>query len=325
MIESALIHGKIRKSTGTWMSGMRRREGMAILVFDIGGTAVKYGVWENDTLTRKHRFSTPKTWEEMKQTLLQVKKEVEKDTKIDGAAFSSPGAVNQEKRVIEGASAVPYLHSFPIYAELEEAFGCPVSFENDANSAALAEIWKGAARGLKSVLLVVVGSGIGGSIVMNGEVQHGKHLFGGEFGFALMAETETFSDLGTAVGMARRYCRRKGLAEDAVSGEEVFQLAEEGDAVAQEEAETFYYYLSKGIFNLQYSFDPERILIGGGVSNKPDLLEKLDEQFDKILDVVQIAPFKPEVAVCTFQNDANLVGAVYNFLKKRNERRENLR
>jgi len=298
---------------------------MAILTFDIGGTSVKYALWENEELSSKNSFKTPKTWEEMKETFIQIKKTIEKDTRIEGVAFSSPGAVNQEKRVIEGASAVPYLHFFPIYDELEEAFGCPVAFENDANSAALAEVWKGAAKGLQDVLMVVVGTGIGGSVIVGGEVQHGKHLFGGEFGFALLTETQTFSELGTAVKMAQRYCKRKGLASDTVSGEEVFRLAEEGDPVAEEEANTFYYYLAKGIFNLQYSFDPELVLLGGGVSNKANLLEKLDEQFEKIMKTVKIAPFKPEVETCEFKNDANLIGAVYNFIQKRSERREKLR
>lgn len=273
-------------------------------------------MWENDELCDKGSIKTPATWEEMKRSLIEIKETAEETFTIDGVAFSSPGAVNQEKRMIEGASALPYLHNFPVYDELEAVFNCPVSFENDANCAALAEIWKGAAKGLKNVLFVVVGTGIGGSVIVDGQIQHGKHLFGGEFGFMLMTENQTFSDLATAVNMAARYAERKGSERGTFSGKEVFQLAEEGDLIAKEEVATFYTYLARGIYNLQYSFDPEIILIGGGISNKVGLIEKLDEEFGKILQTVKIAPFKPIIKTCDFKNDANLIGAVFNYLQQ---------
>lgn len=288
---------------------------MTLLTIDIGGTSIKYGVWENEELIHKGNLKTPATWEEMKSSLIRIKETAEETFTIDGVAFSSPGAVNQEKRIIEGASALPYLHNFPIYDELETVLNCPVTFENDANCAALAEIWKGAAKGLKNVLFVVVGTGIGGAVIVDGQIQHGKHLFGGEFGFMLMTENETFSTLATAVNMAKRYAKRKGYEPETISGKKVFQLADEGDQIAQEEAATFYTYLARGIYNLQYSFDPEVILIGGGISNKAGLVEKLEEEFDKILETVKIAPFKPLIRTCEFKNDANLIGAVANYLQ----------
>ncbi|MGB3160340.1 MAG: ROK family protein [Carnobacterium sp.] len=289
---------------------------MSILAFDIGGTSIKYGMWENEELSHKGNVKTPSTWEEMKRTLREIKTEFEKEYTIDGVAFSSPGAVNQQERTIDGASAVPYIHHFPIYDELETEFNCPVSFENDANCAALAETWKGAAKGLKNILFVVVGTGIGGSVIVDGEIKHGKHLFGGEFGFMLMTQDKTFSDLGTAVNMATRYALRMNKEKGSISGQEVFELAKAGDSIAKEEVSTFYTYLARGIFNLQYSYDPELILIGGGVSNKPDLIEKLEEEFNKISEIVKIAPFKPIIKTCEFKNDANLIGAVYNYKQK---------
>lgn len=288
---------------------------MTLLTIDIGGTSIKYGVWENEELSHKGNLKTPATWEEMKSSLIRIKETAEETFTIDGVAFSSPGAVNQEKRIIEGASALPYLHNFPIYDELETVLNCPVTFENDANCAALAEIWKGAAKGLKNVLFVVVGTGIGGAVIVDGQIQHGKHLFGGEFGFMLMTENETFSTLATAVNMAKRYAKRKGYEPETISGKKMFQLADEGDQIAQEEAATFYTYLARGIYNLQYSFDPEVILIGGGISNKAGLVEKLEEEFEKILETVKIAPFKPLIRTCEFKNDANLIGAVANYLQ----------
>ncbi|MGV3464356.1 MAG: ROK family protein, partial [Heyndrickxia sp.] len=280
---------------------------------DIGGTSVKYGIWKDEVLGHKGSFRTPATWAEMKTKLLTLKNRLGENTKISGVAISSPGAVNQNKGIIEGSSAVLYLHHFPILTELTDLFQCPVSIENDANCAALAEIWKGAAKGLKNVLFVVVGTGIGGAVIIDGKVWHGKHLFGGEFGYMLLKDNATFSELGTAVNMAKRVAKRKNISEDELSGEAVFQMAENGDLVAQEEVEAFYHYLAQGIYNLQYSFDPEKIIIGGGVSNKADLLPQLRKRMEKIIKQVEIAPFIPEIALCEFKNDANLIGAIYNW------------
>lgn len=285
---------------------------MSLLVMDIGGSSVKFAVWEKEQLVDKGSFVTPKTWDEMKQEMVQLKGKMDAKYTIDGVAFSAPGAVNQSKGVIEGASAVPYIHHFPVFFELEELFGCPVSMENDANCAGLAEVWRGAAKGLQNVLFVVIGSGIGGAVIVDGKVRHGKHLFGGEFGYMLLKEDKTFSDLGTAVNMAKRYSKRMEL-ETELSGKEVFELAEQGDEIAKEEVETFYHYLAIGIYNLQYSFDPEKIIIGGGVSSKEGLLDELNVHLAKVVESAKIAPFIPEVAICEFQNDANLIGAVYNY------------
>lgn len=285
---------------------------MSLLVMDIGGSSVKFAVWEKEQLVDKGSFVTPKNWDEMKQEMVQLKGKIDAKYTIDGVAFSAPGAVNQSKGVIEGASAVPYIHHFPVFFELEELFGCPVSMENDANCAGLAEVWRGAAKGLQNVLFVVIGSGIGGAVIVDGKVRHGKHLFGGEFGYMLLKEDKTFSDLGTAVNMAKRYSKRMEL-ETELSGKEVFELAEQGDEIAKEEVETFYHYLAIGIYNLQYSFDPEKIIIGGGVSSKEGLLDELNVHLAKVVASAKIAPFIPEVAICEFQNDANLIGAVYNY------------
>lgn len=230
---------------------------------------------------------------------------------IKGVAISSPGAVNKKTGIIEGASALPYIHDFEIQSVLEkEIFSLPVSIENDANCAALAEVNFGAARGMSDVLFVVLGTGVGGSIVLVGKIHHGKHLFGGEFGFMLMDDENSFSDLGTTVRMAERYNMRTGKTLDAV---QIFVQADKNDKIAQEEKEIFLYNVAKGIFNLTYSFDPECVILGGGVSQADWLIPELQKQFQKIMYIVDIAPFVPKVISCEFKNDANLIGAVVDF------------
>ncbi|MDN6291416.1 MAG: ROK family protein [Tetragenococcus koreensis] len=290
---------------------------MAILAFDIGGTSVKYGVWnDEEQLINKSKFKTPETWSEMKVALLTIKQQFEKDYILDGIAISSPGSVNQQDRQIEGISAVPYLHYFPIYDELEELFQLSVAIENDANCAALAEVWKGSAKENQTVLFVVIGTGIGGAVIIDKKIHHGTHLFGGEFGYMLLEDYKNFSELATAVNMAKRYAQRKNIAQEDINGERVFELVEKGDQIAQEEVDTFYFYLTKGLYNLAYAFDPEKIIIGGGISNKKGLLSRLNIEFEKLLKQINFNTFQPELDLCTFRNDANLIGAVYNYLQK---------
>lgn len=286
-----------------------------ILAIDIGGSAIKSGLWENDGLTELPSFETPKTWDEMKAYLKSL---VEEHQITEGVAISAPGAVNAEEGVIYGVSAVPYLHRFPIKQELADFLGVPVSFQNDANCAALAEVWQGNAKGLESAAMMIIGTGIGGGVVINGELRTGANLFGGEFGYQIMNnETlETLSDLGSPVAMAKRYSRIK--ADDRkYTSKEIFDLAEAGDELAQEQIDQFYNALSIGIYNVLISLDPDRVLIGGGISTREDLLANIEERVQELLLQKGAKELKASIMPCKFLSQANLIGAVYQFLTER--------
>lgn len=287
---------------------------MGILAFDFGGSAVKYGYWELETLTHKGQFTTPATWIEMKAQLSSVFQQLSQEVAINGVAFSAPGVVNSQRQVIEGISAIPYIHGFDIYTELEELFGLPVAMENDANCAGMAEFYEGAARGYQNVAFVVIGTGVGGAMFTNGELNKGAHLYGGEFGLMFLNGEHTFSTLGTAVQMAWRYCERKGLDKNTFSGKEVFELAENDDPLAQEEVESFYDYLTKGLFSIQFSFDPEVIVLGGGISAKEGLLTEINQRMKKLTSHFGLNDFDPLITLCEYRNDANLIGAAANYL-----------
>lgn len=283
---------------------------MALLTIDIGGTSIKYAKFQGGELSENGSFPTPKTLESFYQELTDIVDRFKKSGDISGIAISAPGAVNKVNGFIEGASALGYIHDFDIHKALEKRFGLPVSLENDANCAALAEVKFGAAKGLSNVLFIVLGTGVGGAVVLDGKIHHGKHLFGGEFGFMLMDDEHIFSSLGTAVNMARRYNAQTGKN---LSGQEIFELAFSGEKLAKEEMDIFLYNVAKGIYNLAYAFDPECIIIGGGVSQAEWLIPELKVQLQKILDIVKIAPFMPQIIPCDFRNDANLIGAAADF------------
>lgn len=289
---------------------------MAILAFDWGGTNIKFGVWQNDTLLEQDLFPTPDSLEKLEKQLLSIKNELEKNYHFEGVAISAPGAVNYDTGVIEGISAIPYIHHFDIRSRLSELFQLPVKIENDANAAGIAEVWQGVAKGLSNVLFIVIGTGIGGAILQNGKVNVGAHRFGGEFGLMYMDQENTFSAVGTGVKMAQRYADRKGLPIDSISAKEVFDLAAQGDTLAQEEENKFYDYLAQGLFSLQFCFDPECLVLGGGVSAKEGLAEEITKRVQLLMDQHNLKDFKPDIRVCQFKNDANLIGAVASYYQQ---------
>ena len=289
---------------------------MAILAFDFGGSAVKYGIWNGHEITDKGKFTTPKSWDKMKASLLAVYEGI--DQTIEGVAFSVPGVVDVQKQMIKGISAIPYIHRFNIFKELEELFNLPVAIENDANCAGIAEIYEGVAKGKKEVAFVIVGTGVGGAIFHNGQITKGAHLYSGEFGLMYLNGGKTFSKLGTAVQMAWRYCERIGVEKETFSGEDVFSFAESGDEIATEEVNNFYEYLTQGLFSIQFSLDPEMIVLGGGVSAKKGLLDEVNRRMKEKLAYFELNDFIPKIVIGEFKNDANLIGAAANFLANQN-------
>src|SRR5699024_11932360 len=137
---------------------------MRLMAFDLGGTSVKYGTYVKDELIDKGSFITPATLEELMEKMTTV---IDKQEKIEGIAISAPGSVNQKDRVIEGISAIPYIHFTPIYDLFEKEFGLPVAIENDANCAGLCEVDRGAAKNGENIVFFVLGTGMGGSIFIN--------------------------------------------------------------------------------------------------------------------------------------------------------------
>ncbi|WP_334352289.1 ROK family protein [Companilactobacillus sp. HBUAS56257] len=281
-------------------------------LIDIGGTSIKLAVMQDQELKKLPSIPTPKTLEDFYSELTKNVTAMKSEYDITGVGISSPGAVNKKTGVVEGASAIPYIHNFEIQQALSKKFGLPVSMENDANCAALAELNSGAGKDVSSLLFLIIGTGVGGSVIINHQIWHGAHLFGGEFGFTLVDDKSTLSNLATSVGVAQRY-NENSKPKTNYTGKEVFDLADNGDLRAQKEVQTMYYSLAKGIYNLQYSFDPELIVLGGAVSNNPHLIPEVNKEIEKIRKVVKIASIKPKIVPCQYTDEANLRGAYVDF------------
>ena len=281
-----------------------------LAVIDIGGTTIKFAAWKNNELVDVHAVDTPKSLDEFYAILEHETNDFKKKYDVKGVAISSPGAVNKKTGVIEGASALPYIHNFKIEQELERRFELPVSIENDANCAALAELAEGAGRDCQNMIFIIIGTGVGGSVIMNRKVWHGTHLFGGEFGYMAATSTLTLSQAASPVSMAKRYNEETGKNVD---GKTVFDLADQGDAAAKFQVDQMAEALGSAIYNLQHSFDPEKFILGGAVSNNPKLVPLLNEAVETIRNRADIATLKPVIETCIYRGNANLRGAVVDF------------
>lgn len=290
-----------------------------IACLDIGGTSIKVGILdENGKIYERDLLKVSEDVNGFIESIVDCIEKFRKVFEIDGIAISSPGAVDREVGIIGGASAIPYIHG-PNWKEIfSEKFNLKVSIENDANCAALAEVFNGSAKNIDDMMFIVCGTGIGGAIVHKGEIHRGKNLHGGEFGYMLMEEEngefKTLSKVGSTMAMVRKI--RKIYDDDSWTGEKIFDEAEKGNEICKEVIDRFYLNLAKGIFNLQYVYDPELILLGGAISERDDFIDRINEKLDYLMDEVEDAKIRPVINTCTHKKDANLIGALSNFLKE---------
>lgn len=295
----------------------------AYMVFDIGGTYIKYAVMnENGTKLEGGKVPTPQEGlEEFLQKISEVVTLYRQSYNLHGIALSSPGAVDVKSGYIGGASAIPYIHNVPITELIRNRTDLDVSIENDANCAALAEGWLGAAKETDYYICVVIGTGIGGSIVMNHTILRGASLHGGEFGYMIMGDPlnnplrSTWSQVASTNALVQEVERRKSLEKGSLDGERVFRMAAEGDAVADDCITIFYKKLASGIYNIKYALDPEKILIGGGISKRPEVIAGINQELKQLKD--EISTLDITVEACHFDNDANLIGALFHNLNRK--------
>lgn len=172
----------------------------------------------------------------------------------------------------------------------------------------MAEMILGAGKSVDNMIFLIIGTGIGGSVIYNRQIQSGANSFAGEFGMMLVDGKREWAQLGSAVHMARKV---SAIKDEIVTGEEVFELAKLGDKECIMATEELYHYLALGIYNLQYIIDPELIILGGGISNNKELIPNIERHLSLIMNNGQRSPLFPKLTTCQFRNDANLIGAAY--------------
>ena len=208
--------------------------------------------------------------------------------------------------------------------ELEELTGYHVNVGNDANVAALGEMWKGGGQGYQNQIMVTLGTGVGGGIIIDGHIHTGIRGAGGEIGHLCVQEGETevcgcgrtgcLEQYASATGVVRLAKRRLAnntddtvLNIDAVTAKDVFDAVKAGDKVAMEIAEDFGKYLGNALSEIAVILDPELFVIGGGVSRAGEIL--LDYIKKNYLKNALWDNNKVEFALAKLGNDAGMYGA----------------
>ena len=310
-----------------YMKNDGRRDNMKeYLVFDWGGTFLKYALMDEETkihdigkVSAPSRESTKEEFMELIDSIVQQYLE-----KISGIAISSPGILDSRRGVIHVVGVFPYLNETYVKIEMEKRYRIPVALENDGRSAALAELWKGSLAGCRDGAVVILGTAVGGGLILDGKLRRGQNFFAGEFSGACMNVYDTknedsyWGSLGYR-GLTRRIEKRTGEEKDSIDGEEAFRRIIAGDENAKEALKEYTDLLALEIFSLNLTLDLEKICIGGGISRQPALIESLRQSVRELADIHPdlLAGTNlplPKVDVCSYYNEANLVGALYHLL-----------
>lgn len=284
--------------------------------FDIGGSAIKVAViTETGEMIDKTMISVATSFDLMIESLVTTYKELKEKHGVSGIAISAPGAVDDKTGIIHGDSAIPYIHG-PNWKEIfKDKLGLNISIENDANCAALGELYFGGGKQYKDIVYVVIGTGIGGAVVVEHQLLKGEHQHGGEFGHMIMERNpvRTWSELGAVGGLLYR-AAKDGKAIN--NGRELFEQAQNDDYY-QTLVKQFYEVNAWGIYNIQYTLDPQVVLIGGAISQRPDLIEHIERAMDDVMEATQ-TELRPNIAVGILKDDANLFGALAHYLVEYN-------
>jgi len=287
--------------------------------FDIGGSSIKYGLLEeNGEISKKDEFKTPSDKDEVLDKMVEVVSTFIKDYEVKAIGLSVPGVV-EEDGYLTTAGAIKCLYGINIKEEIAKRTGLFVHVENDANAASIAEKWGGAAQGVANYLSLVVGTGIGGCLVVNNEIYRGAHARAGEFGWMLLDNNQDDLNLSTMnlqaatiIGLLRIYNLKSG--EKINDARVVYDRAEEGEYLAQTVLAKFHRKLAQGILNVAVVFDPAMVVIGGGISANKTFLKELQRAYKQLQNEhsALVDMDFPEIVPAKFENEAGIIGAVYS-------------
>ena len=298
---------------------------------DLGGTTVKLAYFD-ETGTMLDKWEIPTDISENGKHILPdiaaailayiEEKKIPREALL-GAGIGVPGAVNSQG-IVAGCDNLGWGH-FSVKDALEPLLGMPVVAGNDATVAALGECWKGGGQGYKSMVLVTLGTGVGGGIILDGKPVHGSTGAGGEIGHMVLNRNETAVCGCGKKGCVEQYCSATGIARltrlalaesdtpsslrgmERIMAKDVFDAANAGDKLAQDVLEQVYAYMGEFIANICCVVNPEIIVFGGGVSRAGQpLLEGVKRHFARWgYHACQDTKF----ALATLGNDAGAYGA----------------
>ena len=301
---------------------------------DIGGTAVKLGIVdETGKVLCKGEQSV--NFDGYQTTVLDTVRKAAKEfltaqaipvENLSGIGVSATGQIDSRKGIVAGTCGnFPNYIGSPIKAALEQDFGLPVTVANDANCMTLGEVWVGGAQGYTDVIGVTLGTGVGGGILTGGRLLEGARGLGGELGHYRTHALDGVLCTCGASGCWERYAATTALVRAAQprnhkwrDGRAIFESAHAGDPIILALLEDWTDEIVQGLAGLVHIFNPQIILIGGGVSAQQELL--IEPIARKVRASIMPAFAEGlEIRAAQLHNDAGMVGAVYYFRQSRGE------
>lgn len=295
-----------------------------VLTIDVGGTFTKYAIMtgvRSFKFVTKDKIPTEKTSHE--KFLLSLTNLFKANDDVEGIALSMPGLIDTQRGICISSGALNFSNGHCMVEELQGMCGdIPVTIENDANCAALAEVQSGSLTDVNNAFVLVFGTSVGGAFICNRKIYHGAHFCAGEIAPTLQNVDSIIDHKNdyhyalSAVVFQENCAKILGLPPEEVTGEMIFDLINNND---DEMLDALYQYAQRiavKIFNLQMLFDPERFALGGGISEQQSFIDAIQDKLDEICkNALPYLP-RPEVVACKHHNDANLLGALYHYLKK---------
>ncbi|KPB05238.1 ROK family glucokinase [Bacillus sp. CHD6a] len=304
---------------------------------DLGGTTIKMAfVTQYGEIAHKWEIVTDIS-EKGKNITTDIAKAIdskleelgESKSKLKALGMGAPGPVNMATGLIYEAVNLGW-ENYPLKDLLEVETGLPVVVDNDANLAAIGEMWKGAGEGSKDLICVTLGTGVGGGIITNGEIVHGINGAGGEIGHITVipeggapcncGKTGCLETIASATGIVRLAkeameenpgSKLEELAQqEGLTAKLIFEQADAKEEISQYVVDKVSSYLGLALANLANAMNPEKIVIGGGVSKAGDkLLNPVRHHFVKYLFPRTKVGVK--IAEAILGNDAGVIGAAY--------------
>ena len=305
---------------------------------DLGGTNIAGGlVDENGKIIQRKSVKTDSSRdykEILKDMALCAKAVVEEsgvgfDT-VKAVGIGSPGTIDSKNGVIIYANNLHFDH-VPIVEEFKKHYDIDVYIDNDGNCAAFGEVLFGGARGAKDAMAITIGTGVGAGIVIDGKIYSGFNGAGGEYGHMVICvdgepcncgRRGCYEAYASATALIRQTKEKMQARKDSlmweecggnldnVNGRTAFDASRKGDDAAKEVVDQFIYYFSEGVVNAINIFQPEVILVGGGVAHEGDYLLDPVREHVKKFDYFR-GDKKTQIKRAELGNDAGIIGAAY--------------
>ncbi|CEO28931.1 ROK family protein [[Clostridium] sordellii] len=300
------------------------------LGIDIGGTSIKYGTYNEygEELIKGSKYiKTPKY--DLGKIVKIIDSIVNEFKELDGIGLSIPGCINPESGYIQDGGSIRALDKVNIKELLKRELKIDVEVENDANCALLAEKWIGNAKESSNFICITLGTGVGGALYINDKLVSGNNNFAGEFGYMIVDniydryKVKTLNRDSSTITFIRQVASKKGIYYKALDGISIFNLIKSKDEDAVDAYRKWIRRIAICIYNLGFIIDPEKVLIGGGVSEESifisDIkleLNKLSVELIKENGKLENLSSKWNVIPCKYLNDSGKIGAVYNYMSR---------